>query len=152
MVPKDVRIFWIKINFSFYSLLSLPNVIWLSKVPWTARRSIQSILKEINPEYSLEELMLKLKLQYFGHLMGRAAPLQKILMLGKIEGKRRRSDRGWDGWMASSTQWTWVWTSCRWWRRGKPGVLQSIGSQKVIHDSVTKQKQSHLYWLGYCQD
>jgi len=61
----------------------------LLRVPWTARRSNQSILKEINPEYSLEELMLKLKLQYFGHLMGRANSLEKTLMLGKIEGRRR---------------------------------------------------------------
>ena len=60
------------------------------RVPWTARRSNQSILKEINPEYSLEGLMLKLKIQYFGHLMGRANPLEKTLMLGKIEGRRRR--------------------------------------------------------------
>ena len=60
------------------------------RVPWTARRSNQSILKEINPEYSSEELMLKLKLQYFGHLMARADSLEKGLMLGKIEGKRRR--------------------------------------------------------------
>ena len=61
-----------------------------SRVPWTARRSNQSILKEINPEYSLEGLMLKLKLQYFGHLMGRTDSLEKTLMLGKIEGKMRR--------------------------------------------------------------
>ena len=61
-----------------------------SWVPWTARRSNQSILKESNPEYSLEGLMLKLKLQYFGHLMGRADSLEKSLMLGKIEGRRRR--------------------------------------------------------------
>ena len=60
------------------------------RVPWTARRSNRSILKEINPEYSLEGLMLKLKLQYFGHMMRRANSLQKILMLGKIEGRRRR--------------------------------------------------------------
>ena len=60
------------------------------RVPWTARRSNQSILKEISPEYSLEELMLKLKLQYFGHLMRRADSLEKTLMLGKIEGGRRR--------------------------------------------------------------
>ena len=59
-------------------------------VPWTARRSNQSILKEISPEYSLEELMLKLKLQYFGHLMQRADSFEKILMLGKIEGRNRR--------------------------------------------------------------
>ena len=60
------------------------------RVPWTGRRSNQSILKEINPEYSLEGLMLKLKLQYFGHLMQRAYSLKKTLMLGKTEGKRRR--------------------------------------------------------------
>ena len=62
-------------------------------VPWTARRSSQSILKEISPEYSLEGLVLKLKLQYFGHLMQRTDPLEKILMLGKIEGKRRRGQQ-----------------------------------------------------------
>ena len=60
------------------------------RVPWTARRSNQSVLKEINPEYSLEGLMLKLKLQYFGHLIQRADSLEKTLMLGKVEGKRRR--------------------------------------------------------------
>ena len=63
---------------------------WTARVPWTARRSNQSILKEISPEYSLEGLMLKLKLQYFGHLMQRADSLEKTLMLGKTEGKRRR--------------------------------------------------------------
>ena len=62
----------------------------VGEVPWTARRSNQSILKEISPEYSLEGLMLKLKLQYFGHLMERAASFEKTLMLGKIEGRRRR--------------------------------------------------------------
>ena len=76
----------------------------LSRVPWTAKRSNQSILKEINPEYSLEGLMLKLKFQYFGHLMWRADSLEKTLMLGKIEGGREEDDRGWDGWMASPTQ------------------------------------------------
>ena len=60
------------------------------RVPWTARRSNQSILKEINPEYSLEGLMLKLKLQYFGHLMGRADSSEKTLVIGKTEGRRRR--------------------------------------------------------------
>ena len=72
----------------------------LLRVPWTARRSNQSILKEINPEYSLEGLMLKLKLQYFGHLMGRADLLEKTLMLGKIEGRKRKGRqrmRGLDG-------------------------------------------------------
>ena len=65
----------------------------LLRVPWTARRSNQSILKEINPEYSLEGMVLKLKLQYFGHLMRKADSLGKTLMLGKTEGKRRRDDR-----------------------------------------------------------
>ena len=63
------------------------------RVPWTARRSNQSVLKEISPEYSLEGLMLKLKLQYFGHLMQRTESLEKILMLGKIEGGRRRGQQ-----------------------------------------------------------
>ena len=66
----------------------------LFRVSWTERRSNQSILKEINPKYSLEGLMLKLKLQYFGHLMGTADSLEKTLMLGKIEGKRRRGNGG----------------------------------------------------------
>ena len=96
----------------------------LLRVPWTARRSNQSILKEISPEYSFQGLMLKLKLQYFGHLMQRTESLEK--MLGNIEG----DDRGWDGWMASLTQWTLVWASSRSWRwTRKPGLLQSMKSQ-----------------------
>ena len=75
----------------------------LLRVPWTARRSNQSILK-ISPRYSLEGLMLKLKLQYFGHLMRRADSLEKTLMLGKIEGRRRRGRQSWDSWAASPTQ------------------------------------------------
>ena len=85
------------------------------RVPWTARRSNQSILKEISPEYSLVGLMLKLKLQYFGHLIRTADSLEKTLMLGKIEGRRRRGDRGGDGWMTSPTQWTWVWVDSGSW-------------------------------------
>ena len=100
----------------------------LLRVLWTARRSNQSILKEISPEYSLEGLMLKLKLRYFGYLMQRTDLLEKSLMLGKIEGGRRR---GWDGWMASPTQWTWVWVnSGSWWWTRRPGVLQSMGLQR----------------------
>ena len=81
------------------------------RVPWTARRSNQSILKEINHEYSLEGLMLKLKLQYFGHLMWRAESLEKMLLLRKIEVKGEEGGRGWDGSIASLTQWTWVWAN-----------------------------------------
>ena len=112
----------------------------LLRVPWTARRSNQSFLnQEIIPGCSLEGLMLKLKLQYFGHLMRRTDSFEKTLMLGKIGGGRRRGCRGWDGWMASLTQWTWVWVNCRiWWWRGRPGMLQSMGSQRVRHDWVTE--------------
>ena len=81
----------------------------LWRVPWTAKRSNQSILKEISPRCSFQGLILKLKLQYFGHLMWRADSFEKTLMLKKIEGRGERDDRGWDGWMASLTQWTWVW-------------------------------------------
>ena len=111
----------------------------LLRVPWIARRSNQSILKEISPECSLEGLMLKLKLQYFGHLMWRADSLEKTLMLGKIEDGRRGDDRGWDSWMASLTRWTWVWVNSRsWWWTGRPGMLQFMGSQGVGHDWVTE--------------
>ena len=100
-----------------------------------ARRSNQSILKEISPEYSLQGWTLKLKPQYFGHLMQRTDSLEKTLMLGMIESRRRRDDRGRDGWMASPTQWTWVWVSSRsgWWT-GKPGMLQSMESQFCFID------------------
>ena len=77
----------------------------LLRGPWAARRSNQSILKEISPGYSLEGLMLKLKLQYFGYLMQRADSLEKTLMLGKIEGRRRRGDKAWDVWISSLTPW-----------------------------------------------
>ena len=110
----------------------------LLRVPWTTRRSNQSILMEINPDYSLEGLMLKLKLQYFGHLMRRASSLEKTLMLGKIRGRKRGNDRGWNGWMASLTQWPLVWASSgRCWI-GLPAVMQSIRSQRFRHDWVTE--------------
>ena len=111
----------------------------LLRVPWKARRSNQSILKEISTEYSLEGLMLKLKLQYFGHLMWRTDSFEKILILGKIEGGRKREWQGWDGWIASPTQWTWVWASSgSWWWTGRPGVLLSMGSQRVRQDWATE--------------
>ena len=107
----------------------------LLRVPWTARRSNQCILKEISPEYSLEGLTMKLKLLYFGHLMRRTDSLGKTLMLGKIEDSRRR---GWQRmrWLdASPTWWTWAWaSSVSSWRTGKPAVLQSMGSQRVGQD------------------
>ena len=128
----------------------------LLRVPWAARRSNQQIIKEISPEYWLERLVLKLKLQYFGHLMWRTDSLEKILRLGKIEGRRKGDDRGWDGWMASPTQRTWVWASSgSWWWTGRPGMLQSIGSQRVAHNRATglnwtELKDEGLY-SGWCQ-
>ena len=117
---------------------------------WTARRSNQLLLKEINPEYLLERLMLKLKLQYFGHLLRKADSFVKTLMLGKIKGGRRR---GWQRmrWLyGSPTRWTWVWVGFgSWWRTGKPGMLQSTGSQRVSPNWATE-----LNWtegaLGFC--
>ena len=110
----------------------------LLRVPWTASRSNQSILTEISPECSLEGLMLKLKLQYFGHLMRRTDSFEKTLMLAKTEAGGEGDDRGWDGWMASPTQWTWVCVNSGcWWWTGRPGVLQSMGLQRAKHDWVT---------------
>ena len=111
----------------------------LLRVPWTAKRSNKSILKEVSPGCSLEGLMLKLKRQYFGHLMRRADSFEKTLMLGKIEGRRRRGRQRIDSWMASPTQWTWVWVnSGSWWWTGRPGVLRFMGSQRVWHDWMTE--------------
>ena len=115
----------------------------LLRVPWTARRSNQSILKEISPGVSLEGLMLKLKLQYFGHLMRRVDSSEKTLMLGGIGGRRIRGRPGWDGWMASRTQWMWVWVnSGRWWWTGRPGVLQFMRPQRFGHNWATE-----LNWI-----
>ena len=84
-------------------------------------------------------------LQYFGHLMWRTDSLEKTLLLGKIAGRRRRGHRGWDGWMASPTQWTWAWVnSGSWWWTGRPGMLQSMRSQRVRHDWATELNWTEL--------
>ena len=116
----------------------------LLRVPWTARRSNQSTLKEISPECSLEGLMLKLKFQNFGHLMWRADSLEKTLMLGKIEGRRRRERQRirWLDGITDSMDMVWV-NSGSWWWTGKPGMLQSMGLQRVGHDWATE-----LNWLN----
>ena len=92
--------------------------------------------KWISSEYSLEGLMMKLKLQYFGHLIRRTDLFEKTLMLEKIEGRRRGDNRGWDVWMALPTHWTWIWVNTgSWWWMGRPGMLQSMGSQRVTRPS-----------------
>ena len=139
----------------------------LLRVPWTARRSNQSILKEISPEYSLEGLMLKLKLQYFGHLIRITDSLGKTLILGKIEGRRIR----WLDGITDSMDWVWA-SSGSWWWTGKPGVLQPMGSQSwtwlsdwtepnwhitlLVSGGVVVQSLSHARlfvtpWMAACQ-
>ena len=145
MWELDYKENWVRKNWCFE--------LWcwrkLLRVPWTVRISNQSILKEISPEYSLEGLILKLKLRYSGHLMQRTDSFEKTLMLGKIEGRRRRGNRGWDGWMTSLTQWTCVWVnSGSWWWIGRPGVLQSMGSQRVRHDWATELNWTELIYFG----
>ena len=107
----------------------------LLRVPSTARRSNQSILKEISPEYSLEGLMLQLKFQYFDHLIGRTDSLEKTLMLGKTEGRKRRG-RQRVRWLDGITDLMNMSVSKRQElvMDGRPGVLQSMGSQRVRHD------------------
>ena len=111
----------------------------LLRVPWTARRSNQSILKEISPRYSLEVLMMKLKLQFFGYFMWRVDHWKRPWCWERLGAGGEGDDRGWDGWMASLTWWTWVWVnsgSC-WWT-GRHGVLWFMGSQRVRHDWATE--------------
>ena len=117
---------WAPKNWCFWTVVLEKTL----EVPWTARRSNQSILKEISPGYSLEGLMLKLKLQYLGHMMWRTDSFPQCWEWWKVG--REGDDRGWDGWMALSTQWTWVWAdSGSWWWTGRPGVLQSMGCKEL---------------------
>ena len=110
----------------------------LLRVPWTARRSNQSILKEISPGCSLEGLMLKLKLQYFGDRCKEMTHLKRPWCWERLRAGGEGDDRGWDGWMAS-TQWRWVWVdSGSWWWTGRPGLLQFMGSCRVGHYRATE--------------
>ena len=126
----------------------------LLRVPWTARRSNQSILKVISPRCSLEGLMLKLKFQYFGPLMQRADSFERPWCWEKLRAGAEGDERGWQGYMASPTQWTWFWVdSGSWLWTGRPGTLWFMGSQTVRHDWVTElnwseRKWKQLQWTG----
>ena len=139
---------------SFYTTSPLPirvnSTLFFKNSKFIARRSNQSILKEISPGYSLEGMMLKLKLQYFGHLMQRVDSLEKTLTLGGLGSGGEGIDRRWDGWMASPTRWTWVWVNSRsWWWTGRPVVLQFMGSQRVGHDWMTELNWTEMFILGF---
>ena len=116
---------------------------WVLRFTWTVGRSNWSTLKVISHEYSLEGLMLKLTLQYFGHLMQKLTYLKRPWCWERLKAGGEGEDRGWDGWMASPTQWTWVSaSSVRWWKTGKLGTLQSMGPQRVRHDWASEQQQN----------
>ena len=116
---------------------------WLLRVPWTARRANQSMLKEISPGCSLEGLMLKLKLQYFGHLMRRVDSFEKTLSWERLK-SGEGDDRGWDGWMASLIQWPRVWGNSRsWWWTGRPDMLQSMG--RKVSDRTDQLNWTELF-------
>ena len=109
----------------------------LLRVPWTTRRSNQSILKEVSPKYSSERL-LRLKLQYFWPPDAKSWLIGKDPDPGKDWRWEEKGMTGWDGWMASLTQWIWVWVSSgSWWWTGRPGILHSMGLQRVRHDWAT---------------
>ena len=117
----------------------------LLRVPWTARHSNQSILKEISPEYSLEGLMLKLKFHYLATWWKELTHWKRSWCWERLKAGGEGNDRGWDGWMAPTTQWTWVWVgSGSWWWTGKPGGLQSMGLQRVTHDWATELNWTEL--------
>ena len=114
-----------------------------------ARRYNQSILKEISLEYSLEGLMLKLKLQYFSTWCKELTHLKSPWCWERLKVGGEGDDRGWDGWMASRTQWTWVWVSSgSWWWTGKPGLLQSMGLQRFRHDWATELNWTSSYQMA----
>ena len=117
----------------------------LLRVPWTARRSNQSILKEISPEYSLEGLMLKLKFHYLATWWKELTHWKRPWCWERLKGGGEGNDSGWDGWMAPTTQWTWIWVgSGSWWWTGKPCVLQSMGLQRVGCNWATELNWTEL--------
>ena len=119
----------------------------LLRVPWTARRSNQSILKEISPEYSLDGLMIKLNCNTLAILCEELTHWKRPWCWESVKSGGEGDDLGWDGWKGSLTQWTWVWASSRsWWWTGRPGVLQFMGLQSVRHDWLTQLNWTANDW------
>ena len=145
MWELDYKESWAPKNWCFWTVV-LKRIL---ESPLDCKEIQESILKEISPEYPLEGLMLKLKFQYFGHLMQRTDSLEKNPDAGK-DWRREFSgdDRGWDGWMASPTQWTWVWEGCgSWWWTGRPGMLQFMELQRVGHDGATELNWGTIFTM-----
>ena len=131
MCELDHKESWVLKNWCFWTVV-------LEKTPWTARRSNQSVVKEISPEYLLEGLMLKLNSNSLATCCKELTHWKRPWCWGRLK-VGERENRGWDGWMASPTWRTWVWVnSASWWWTGRPGVLQSMESQKIRHDWVTE--------------
>ena len=145
MWKLDCEECWAPKNWCFWTVVLEKTL----EVPWTARRSNQCIPKEISPGICLEGLMLKLKLQYFGHLMQRVDSLEKTLMLGGIGGRRRRGQQRMR-WLVGITDSMDVGLSelRSWWWTGRPGVLRVMGSQRVEHNWVTELNWRKI-WLSY---
>ena len=137
MWALDYKESWVPKNWCFWTVVLEKTL--ESHLDCTEIKPVN--LKEISPEYSLEGLILKLKLQYFGHLIRRTDLLERPWCWARLKAGGEGDDRRWDGWMASLTQWTWVWAnSRRQWRTGKPGMLQSMGLQGVRNNWATEQQ------------
>ena len=132
--PKPFKYHGFRLHLSFYvsNYFSFCLTLEFNSWIWFLLESNQSILKEISPKYSLEGLMLKLKLQYFGHLMWRTDSLERPWYWERLKVGGEGDDRGWDGWMAPPpTRWAWVWAnSGSWWWTGKPDMLWSMGHKE----------------------
>ena len=138
-VRVDYKESWVLKNWCFWTVV-LERIL---EHPLDCKEIKPSIVKEISPEYSLKGLMLKL--QYFGHLMWRTDSLKRPWCWERLKAGGERDDRGWDGWIASLTQWTWVWASSEsWWWTGKPLVLQSLGLQKS--NTTERLNWTELNW------
>ena len=133
MWQLDYKESWAPKNWCFWTVVLEKHLV--GKSVGSARRSNQSILKEISPGCSLEGLRLKVKLQYLANWCKEVTHLKIPWCWERLKAGGERDDRGWDSWMASLTQWTWVWVNSRsWWWTGRPGVLQFLGSQRVRHN------------------